>query len=532
MMKTGRRSFIRTAGLGAAGLAVPVFLPSCRLKQKRPNILFIMSDDHAAQAISCFGSPLIRTPHIDRIAQEGILFKNSFVTNSICAPSRAVMLTGRYSHVNGLRDNRDEFDGSQETFPKLLRRAGYETFLAGKWHLKTDPTGFDRWEVLVDQGEYYNPVFIENGVERRTAGYVTDLITDKAINMLQQRDRKKPFCLLMHHKAPHRNWMPSLKHIGAFDSADLPVPETFFDDYAGRPAAAKADMRIADMFLSYDLKLGRGYYGKETGTGGSAPFAANAEDAWQRELERLNPDQRKAWDARISLISESFRRSRPSGRDLLEWKYRRYLQDYLACILSVDESVGRMLDTLDQSGLADDTIVIYTSDQGFYLGEHGWYDKRFMYEESLRMPLLLRYPREAGGGRTCTEMVLNLDFAPTLLDFAGVDIPAGMQGRSLRDLIRGIQPGDWRNSLYYHYYEYPHGWHSVMRHHGIRTESYKLIHFYDDADYWELYDLEKDTHEIRNLAGDPACAGIVSDLKKAMKKLQLKFGDRDAPLDY
>ncbi|MBN1894041.1 sulfatase [bacterium] len=511
---------------------MPAWFTSCRPRSKRPNILFIMSDDHAGQAIGCFGSRLIRTPHIDRIAEEGVLFRNSFVTNSICAPSRAVLLTGRYSHVNGLRDNRDEFDGSQETFPKLLQAAGYETYLAGKWHLKTDPTGFDRWEILVDQGEYYNPVFIENGIRKQAAGYVTDLITDRAIHMLQQRGRNKPFCLLMHHKAPHRNWMPSLKHLGAFDHADLPVPETFFDDYADRPAAEHADMRIADMFLSNDLKLGRGYYGKETGTGGSAPFAANAEDAWRRELDRLNPDQRKAWDERIRVISEQYRKAKPSGRDLLEWKYRRYLQDYLSCILSVDESVCRLLDYLDQAGLAKDTIVIYTSDQGFYLGEHGWYDKRFMYEESLRMPLLLRYPREVEGGRTCGDMVLNLDFAPTLLDFAGVRIPAGMQGRSFRGLIRGMQTEDWRNALYYHYYEYPHGWHSVMRHHGIRTERYKLIHFYHDADFWELYDLQKDPHEIRNLAGDPACAGLARELKTEMKRLQLKFGDKDAPLDY
>jgi arylsulfatase A-like enzyme len=526
-MSYTRRKFIKTAGLGTAGFTLPVSFSSCNLKMKKPNILFIMSDDHAEQAISCYSKKLIHTPSIDRIAQEGILFKNSFVTNSICAPSRATMLTGKYSHENGLRDNSDEFDGSQVTFPKLLQKAGYNTYILGKWHLKSKPTGFNRWQVLIDQGEYYNPVFLEKGGGRQYTGYTTDLITDKALEILEQRDRKKPFCLLVHHKAPHRNWMPDPEHMKAFDNTDLPIPETFYDDYANRPAAANADMRIEDMYLSYDLKLKKGFYKKETGTGGNTKFAVNVKKTWQKTYERLTEEQRKAWDAHYDVMNKKFKKASLSGKDLLEWKYQRYIKDYLRCILSLDENIGRLLEYLDRTGLVEDTIVIYTSDQGFYLGEHGWYDKRFMYEESLSMPLIMRYPLEIKENQVSEDMVLNLDFAPTLLDFAGVEIPGEMQGESFRSLTHGKTPGDWRSSMYYHYYEYPHGWHNVMPHYGIRTQRYKLIHFYQGVDKWELYDLDKDPHEINNVYDDPAFFTIVNELKTELKKLQQKYGERD-----
>ena len=492
---------------------------------QRPNIVFIMSDDHAEQAISAYGSTLIQTPHIDRIAHQGIRFTNSFVTNSICAPSRAVLLTGKYSHMNGLRDNRDEFDGSQMTFPKLLQEAGYQTAIVGKWHLKTEPTGFDYWKILIDQGEYYNPDFIEMGAQVRETGYVTDLITDFSIEYLDNRDPEKPFCLLYHHKAPHRNWMPNLKHLELYSEEDPPVPETFWDNYAGRLAAQQQDMRIADMFLSLDMKLFPDSYGTETGTGG-AGGSSDPEAAWLHAYNRMTPEQKAAWDAHYDPINLEFKENNLTGRELTEWKFQRYLKDYLRCVASVDENVGRVLDYLDEHGLTENTIVVYTSDQGFYLGEHGWSDKRFMYEESLAMPLVIRYPAEISGAQISDHIVLNLDFAPTLLDYAGVSVPEEMQGVSLRSLMGGTEPPDWRDALYYHYYEYPHGWHSVKRHYGIRTDRYKLIHFYHDIDVWELFDLENDPHELNNLYGDSDYSEIQQELHLRLEELKTGYGDR------
>ncbi|MBN2030018.1 sulfatase [bacterium] len=526
-MKTTRRQFIKSVGLGTVTLAFPNLISTRCAAAKQPNILFIMSDDHAEQAISCYGSQLIETSHIDRIAHEGIRFENSFVTNSICAPSRAVLLTGKYSHMNGLRDNQDEFDGSQMTFPKLLQQAGYQTAMIGKWHLKTDPTGFDEWKILIDQGEYYNPTLIENGVRNEYIGYTTDLITDIAVESLNRRDRNRPFCMLVHHKAPHRNWMPNLKYLDVYNDRDLPLPETFYDDYADRQAAKEADMRIDDMYLSSDMKLNTGYYEKETGTGGNLASAPFAEMGWAASLARLTETQRKAWDAHYDRINEEFRDLKLTGDDLLRWKYQRYIKDYLSCILSVDESVGRLLEYLDEEGLNDNTLVVYTSDQGFYLGEHGWYDKRFMYEESLGMPLVMRYPDQMKSNRVSEKMVLNLDFAPTFLDFAGVEIPVEMQGESLRAITSGNGQGEWRDSIYYHYYEYPHGWHNVKRHYGVRTERYKLIHFYYDIDTWELFDLQRDPNELNNLYDDPDYTDIVNTLKTELERLQQKYGDTD-----
>jgi len=489
----------------------------------RPNILFIMADDHGAQAISAYGSRLIETPNIDRVAREGVRFDRAFVTNSICAPSRAVLLTGKYSHRNGLRDNRDEFDGSQLTFPKLLQKAGYQTAMIGKWHLKTDPTGFDYWKILIDQGEYYRPEFIENGKKVEEPGYVTDLITDSVLGFLETRDRSRPFAILYHHKAPHRNWMPDPKHLGLYDRRDLPLPETFWDDYAGRPAAAAADMRVAGMYLSMDMKLMEDVYGEETGTGGQKTFPAG--EVWKREYARMEPEEKAAWDAHYGPMNEWYAKNRPTGRALAEWKYQRYIKDYLSCIASVDENVGRVLDYLDRNGLAENTLVVYTSDQGFYLGEHGWYDKRFMYEESLGTPLLVRYPAGAAAGRASAELVLNLDFAPTFLDLAGVEIPADMQGRSLRPLLEGKPAPDWRTAFYYRYYEWPHGWHEVRPHYGVRTLTHKLIHFGGDMDEWELYDLVKDPHELRNAWADPAYAEVRRDLERRLSDLQEELGD-------
>lgn len=488
-----------------------------------PNIIFIMSDDHAEQAISSYGSEIIQTPNIDRIAREGIRFNNSFVTNSICAPSRAVMLTGKYSHLNGLRDNRDRFDGSQQTFPKLLQQAGYFTSIVGKWHLKTAPTGFDYWNILIDQGEYYNPRMIENGDTLNHIGYTTDLITDFALASLEKRDTSKPFCLLFHHKAPHRNWMPHPRHFDLYKDEDIPLPETFYDDYSNRSVAAREqDMRIENMFLSSDMKLQKEYYGEDTGTGGGQP-GFDMGKYWEISYNRMTPEQKTAWDAHYGPINEAYKKDKLTGKELLEWKYQRYIKDYLRCVVAVDENIGRVLQYLDDQGLAENTLVVYTSDQGFYLGEHGWYDKRFMYEESLGMPLVMRYPGHIPAGQVSDDIVLNLDFAPTFLDFAGVSIPDDLQGESLRAVVSGNAPEDWRESMYYQYYEYPHGWHFVKKHYGVRTDRYKLIHFYNDIDEWELFDLQNDPNELKNLYNDPEMVEVQQELHQELDRLRTYY---------
>jgi arylsulfatase A-like enzyme len=467
----------------------------------RPNIIYIMTDDHASHAMSCYGSRINKTPHLDRIARQGMRFDNCFCTNGICAPCRAVVLTGKHSHVNGLIDNAVSFDGSQQTFPKLLREVGYQTAIIGKWHLKSDPTGFDYWNILPGQGVYYNPVLIEMGQKKKHEGYCTDIITDLCLNWLRKRDAAKPFCLMYHHKAPHRSWEPGPKHLTMYSDVTIPEPDDLFDDYSGRGRAAKEqDMMVAKTLNATDLKL--------------KPPAG------------LTPEQRKLWDAAYGPENEAFEKANLQSKDLVRWKYQRYMKDYLRCVASVDDNVGRLLDYLDDAKLADNTIVLYTSDQGFYLGDHGWFDKRFMYEESLRMPFLVRYPAEIQAGSVNKDLVQNLDFAPTFLDYAGVAKPADVQGESIRPLLRGQTPADWRQSIYYHYYEYP-AVHSVKRHYGVRTQRHKLIHFYYDIDEWELYDLEKDPGEMRNVYADPAYAGVVKELTAELRRLQKKYGDSD-----
>ncbi|MDH5382702.1 MAG: sulfatase [Cyclobacteriaceae bacterium] len=489
------------------------------------NIVYIMSDDHAKKAISAYDTTLIKTPNLDRLAEGGIVFNSAFVTNALCGPSRAVMLTGKYSHINGFRDNGDTFNADQWTLPKELQKNGYQTAVVGKWHLKSKPQGFNHYTVLIDQGEYYNPRFVTEADTLRPIGYTTDLITDKAIEWLDTRDSLKPFMLMVHHKAPHRNWMPNTKHLSLFNE-DVPVPDNFFDDYENRSdAAAQQDMRIDDMFLSMDLKLQPDNYEKETGTGGGGPNF-DPERNWKNIYGRLTEEQRKEWDAHYDSIGDNFRKSDLTGKELSLWKYQRYMKDYLRSIYSVDENVGRLLDYLEKNDLMESTIIIYTSDQGFYLGEHGWYDKRFMYEESFGTPLLMHIPNYSGPSRR-EEMVMNLDFAPTLLDYAGVPSLPELQGKSLRNIIEG-KDSEWRNSVYYHYYEYPHGWHNVKKHYGVRNERYKLVHYYNDIDQWELFDLKNDPNEMVNLYDHPEYIDMVDNMKNELLKLQKEYHEPDS----
>ena len=488
----------------------------------RPNIIFIMTDDHTKQAISAYGSTLLQTPNIDRLAREGIRFDRSFVTNSICAPSRAVMLTGKYSHLNGLRSNQDEFNTAQMTFPKLLQTAGYQTAIVGKWHLKNEPTGFDYWNILPSQGYYYNPNFNKMGDSLQYEGYVTNIITDLAIEHIDQRDTTKPFCLLYHQKAPHRNWMPDTKHLDLFNDKDFPLPDTYFDDYQNRSSAAsRQDMRVADMYLSLDMKLQPGFYDKETGTGGFEKH--NAVRDWAGHYGRMTDAQQAAWDVHYQEVNEDFKSRQLSGQALEEWMYQRYMRDYLRCVVSVDENIGRLLAYLEEQNLSENTLIVYTSDQGFYLGEHGWYDKRFMYEESFSMPLIMRYPAGITAGQSTDAMAVNIDFAPTFLDYAGVEIPAEMQGRSLRTICDGDTPDDWRESVYYHYYQAT-GWHHVPKHYGIRGERYKLIHFYE-TDEWELYDLQEDPNELNSIYGQESFAGLQANMLEQLRALQVQYKD-------
>jgi arylsulfatase A-like enzyme len=484
---------------------------------KRPNIVFIMSDDHAYQAVSAYGEKIgafAPTPNIDRIAKNGMIFNRCLVTNSICGPSRATILTGKYSHLNGFPQNdTTKFNGAQQTFPKLLQQAGYQTAVIGKWHLNSNPTGFNYWDILPGQGVYYNPDFISSKGRAREEGYVTDIITDKSIAWLKKAAAgDKPFMLMLHHKAPHREWQPGPKYLERFKGVKFPLPETLFDDYSGRGRAEhEQDMTIdKTMTLDSDLKMW-----KDTTTKRYKNFNG-----------RMTSDQSKAWNAVYIPIRDEFLKHDPKGKELVEWKYQRYMNDYLACIQSVDESVGRVLDYLKESGLDKNTIVVYTSDQGFYLGEHGWFDKRWMFEQSYRTPLLISWPGMIKPGSVNKDMVSNLDFAETFLDAAGLPVPKDMQGESMLPVLKGKTPANWRKEHYYEYYEYP-GPHSVKRHYGMSTERYKLIHYYYDIDEWELYDRVADPAEMKNVYNDPAYASVRNDLKKKLNELEIKYKDSE-----
>lgn len=461
---------------------------------EQPNIIFIMSDDHASHAMSCYGSVINETPNLDRIANDGMRFDNCFCTNSICAPSRAAILTGQYNHVNGVKTLGDNFDSRQTTVQRILRENGYQTALIGKWHLghgaHHDPADFDYWNILPGQGDYHDPKMIEMGKEKQTKGYVTDIITDLSLDWISSRDKEKPFMLMCHHKAPHRPWDPDEKHAHLYEDIDIPEPYSFHDDYEGKAQAAKeATMRIDRDLMRRDVK------------------ADPPEGLTDGELK--------------------------------SWYYQRYIKDYLRCVASIDDNVGRMLDFLDEEGIAENTIVIYTSDQGFFLGDHGWYDKRFMYEESLRMPFIVRYPKAVRSGSVTKDFALNVDFAETFLDYAGIEIPASMQGRSLRPVLEERTPEDWQTSMYYRYWEHLSKEHKVGAHYGIRTHQYKLIYYYGEAlgssdaidEYrepeWELFDLEKDPYEMKNVYHDPSYEDTIAALKEELYRLKEKVGDKE-----
>ncbi len=484
-------SMTRRGALGALGAALTCCGPRAT---RRPNILYIMTDDHAVGEMSCYGNRVLNTPNMDRLAAGGTRFANAFVTNSLCAPSRATALTGCYSHVNGVRGNSEAKDANERmtpgiaTWPKLLQQAGYRTGVVGKWHLNDEPSGFDYSCILPGQGIYFDPDFIEKGQRKKIPGYATDITTDLALRFLDQRG-DKPFALIYQHKAPHRPFTPAPRHAGMF-SADLPYPATFDDDYSTRRMAKEAaDMR-------FDISLAGDY----------------------KDLPKnLPPAERK------------------------RWIYQRFVKDHYRAVYGVDENLGRVLDYLDKHSLAEDTLILYTSDNGFFLGEHGWYDKRFMYEPALRVPLLARYPRAGAAGRVAEHMALNIDIAPTILDFAGVAPPAAMQGSSLRPLVEGKAPAKWRESILYAYYE--NSWalqgkgkeamsdpsfqyftaHRVSPHRGVRTARHKLIEYYSEGDYWELFDLQADPNEVKNVYGDPAYAGVTAELKQELKRLRAEF---------
>jgi arylsulfatase A-like enzyme len=513
---------------------------SCKRKETKetalyqhPNIVYIMTDDHSYQTISAYGHPLSKlapTPNIDRLANEGMLFQQAFVENSLSTPSRACLMTGLYSHQNGQRQLGKGIDSTKTFFSELLQQAGYQTAMVGKWHMQCEPKGFDYYKILWDQGEYYNPEFRSketNGKYVKEEGYATTLITDHSIDFLEHRDKNKPFCLLVHHKAPHRNWMPEPQYLNLYEDVEFPTPETFKDNYETRCSPAYTqDMTInKTMTLVYDLKVSelkdKPPYNKEWSVAGL-----------QYSFDRMTPEQLKAWNEAYNPKNDKFIKRGLKGDNLLRWKYQRYIQDYLRCIKSIDDQVGRVIAYLEKEGLMDNTIIIYTSDQGFYMGEHGWFDKRFMYEESFRTPLLIRYPKAIKAGTKTDALVQNIDYAPTILSLAGVKKPSEMSGTSLEPLFGGKKPKDWRTSLYYHYYDYP-AIHSVRRHDGVRTDRYKFIHFYGkgemdndkDINCNELYDLQSDPHELNNLYGkvgyEQITAGLQTLLDKYRKDLKV-----------
>lgn len=531
--------------------------------QQRPNIVYIMCDDHAFQCISAYGSPISKlapTPNIDRIAQRGMRFDRAFVENSLSTPSRACLMTGLYSNQNGQRQLGEGIDTTRTFFTEQLQQAGYQTAVVGKWHMGCDPKGFDYYHIYNDQGQYYNPQYRGTDTDGKyivEEGYSTDLTTDHALSFIEHRDTNKPFCLLLHHKAPHRNWLANTKYFGMYDNVTFPMPETFYDDYETRGSA----VRTQKMSVTKDMRWEQDFKVPEM------LDTANA-DSWDsylslmNEVNRMNPEQRIAWGKYYFPRNRRLLEARLTGKELDEWKYQNYIRDYMSVIKSVDESVGRVLDYLDSHGLTDNTIIVYTSDQGFYMGEHGWFDKRFMYEESLRTPLLIAYPGHIQPGTVCNKLVQNIDYAPTFLDLAGVSKPKELPGRSLTPLFKaGDKVKGWRNSIYYHYYDYP-TYHMVRKHDGVRTDRYKLIHFYGEGgldavkenkyqrqpgtrehgcmtyltslgyfepkdsavNYNELYDLQADPHELNNLYGKPGYEKITKQLQKQLTDYRKSIG--------
>ena len=501
-------------------------LASCggdKKEVKRPNIIFMMTDDHTTQAMSCYGGNLIQTPNMDRIADEGIRMDNCYAVNALSGPSRACILTGKFSHINGFTDNACRFDGNQQTFPKLLQKAGYQTAMIGKWHLISEPQGFDFWSILSgqeEQGDYYQPDFHEMGKEIQEQGYVTDIITDKAIQWLEGRDKNKPFMMMYHQKAPHRDWMPAQRYLGIFNNTTFPEPSNLFDNYDGRGRAAhEQDMSIAHTLRDdWDLKLLKH----------NEILALPDSNKFKQVYMRMTPAEQEKWDSAYAQRITEYRKGNMNEKELISWKYQQYMRDYLATVLAVDENIGRLLKYLEEIGELDNTIIVYTSDQGFFLGEHGWFDKRFMYEECQRMPFIIRYPKAIKARSTSNAICMNVDFAPTFLDYAGIEIPKDIQGISLKPIWdnEGKTPANWRRAAYYHYYEYP-AEHKVKRHYGIRTQDFKLIHFYNDIDEWEMYNMKTDPKEMNNIYGKPEYAEKQAELMKLLEETQQQYGDTD-----
>lgn len=493
--------------------------------QNRPNIIFILSDDHAYQATSAYGNKLVQTPNIDRIANAGALLNNNFVANSICGPSRATLLTGKYSHQNGYTLNEKRYDVNQTNFPALLQQGGYQTAWIGKLHLGSLPVGFDYFNILPGQGQYYNPEFINNQNDTiQYKGYVTNLISDFFFDWLQKRDTSKPFFAVVGEKATHREWLPDVQDLGAYDNIEFPLPDDFFDNYDSRLAAQDQDMTIdKTMLLDLDLKVHQ-KFGKALK---DAADASPNKKYVNRGYARLDDEQALAFEKYYGKISADFDAKQLSGRELVKWKFQRYLKDYYATAKAMDRNIGRILDYLDSTGLSKNTVVIYASDQGFYLGEHGWFDKRFIYEQSLKTAFLAKYPGVIKPGTKVDGFVSNVDWAPTILDFAGIKAPGDMQGRSFLSLLKGKEPKDWRKDVYYHYYEYPQP-HHVSPHFGIRAKDFVLVRFYTGVESWELFDLKKDPGEKRNVYKEGKYAPVVKDLKERLKRLIVEYDDKEA----
>ncbi len=487
--------------LSTTFLVAALTLISAVAQDSRPNIVFIFTDDHCQQALSAYDATRMATPNMDRIAQGGMLFNRCYVTNGICGPSRAVIQTGKHSHLNGFVRNGNTFNGDQQTFPKLLNAAGYQTAVIGKWHLKSTPQGYDYFDVLIGQGPYYNPPMLYGGIEaeatkRDHVGYTTDIIGEKALDWLKNdRDPEKPFMLMFQHKAPHRNWQPGPKYLTWLDDQEIPEPATLFDDYSNRASpAANQTMEIKTHLNDRDLKL----------------VAPN----------NLTPEQLEAWNAAYEPKNEAYfaKRDSMTEKEIIQWKYQRYVKDYLRSVKSVDDTIGDVLDYLEAEGLDENTVVIYSSDQGWYLGEHGWFDKRWMYEESLKTPLLVKWPGVVEPGSVSNDIVSNLDFAETFLEIAGVDVPEDMQGESFGPILRGKTPRDWRTTFYYHYYEFP-GAHSVARHYGVTDGDHKLIQYYH-LDEGELFDLKKDPNEMNSVYDSPEYASKRKELESELERLR------------